>query len=185
MALVVAAAAVEVPVASPAAAGGAVAVEASVGHEAAAASPAVVVVAASPVVAAAVVAGSAARVVSPGAGGAAAAVAGGAGKAVLHVFFEQMIWGERGAFRAVLEQLLPKTVPAFSAVTAKITELSGKLDRRLEGFGIFFLLYSCFEGDWCTCRDVEKISPLESLESHPSPDWARQCFYFRSLPRSL
>lgn len=166
VALVVVAAAVEVPVASPAAAGGAVAAEASAGQEAAAASPAAAVAAASPVVAAAVVAGSAARGASPGVGGVAAVVAGGAGKAVLHVFFEQMIWGERGAFRAVLEQLLPKTVPAFSAVTAKITELSGKLDRRLEGFGIFFLLYSCFEGDWCTCRDVEKISLFGSLESH-------------------
>lgn len=165
VALVVVAAAVEVPVASPAAAGGAVAAEDSAGQEAAAASPAAAVAAASPVVAAAVVAGSAARGASPGVGGVAAVVAGGAGKAVLHVF-EQMIWGERGAFRAVLEQLLPKTVPAFSAVTAKITELSGKLDRRLEGFGIFFLLYSCFEGDWCTCRDVEKISLFGSLESH-------------------
>jgi len=95
----------------------------------------------------------------------AAVVAVGAGKAVLHFFFEQTIWGERGAFRAVLEQLLPETVPAFSAVTAKFTELSGKLDRRLEGFGIFFWLFGCFEGDWCTCRDVEKISVLEPMTS--------------------
>ena len=70
----------------------------------------------------------------------AAVVAGGGGNAVLDDFFEPMIWGEQSAFRAVLGQLLLKTVSAFSAVTAKTTELSGKLDRRLEGFGIFFLL---------------------------------------------